>query len=62
MELFSTMSHDPQLCADALRGAAPGTEVFIASLPKGTPDQLVTAATQLRRSGVIPVPHIAARA
>ena len=39
-----------------------GTEVFIASLPKGTPDQLVTAATQLRRSGVIPVPHIAARA
>ena len=29
MELFSTISHDPQSCADALRGVAPETDVFI---------------------------------
>lgn len=39
-----------------------GTETFIASLPKGTADQMVVAASQLRRSGMTPVPHIAARA
>ncbi len=38
-----------------------GAEVFIAALPDDTPDQLVATAAQLRRCGLAPVPHIAAR-
>jgi methylenetetrahydrofolate reductase (NADPH) len=39
----------------------PGTETFIACLPKTTTDQIVFAATRLRRAGMIPVPHVVAR-
>ncbi len=38
-----------------------GTEVFIASLPTVKPDQVIGAAVRLRRAGLIPVPHLAAR-
>ena len=38
-----------------------GTEVFIASLPKGVPGAMVDAAVRVRRSGYVPVPHLAAR-
>jgi methylenetetrahydrofolate reductase (NADPH) len=41
---------------------APATEVFIAYLPRSTPEQLVVCATELRRHGLTPVPHIVARA
>jgi methylenetetrahydrofolate reductase (NADPH) len=40
---------------------APGSQVFIASLPGDTIDNLVAAAVQLRQSGLLPVPHIVAR-
>jgi methylenetetrahydrofolate reductase (NADPH) len=38
-----------------------GTETFIASLPKGRLDDVVDAAVRLRRAGLVPVPHLAAR-
>lgn len=38
-----------------------GNEVFIASLPKDTPEKLTAAAVKLRRLGLTPVPHIVAR-
>jgi methylenetetrahydrofolate reductase (NADPH) len=38
-----------------------GTEVFIASLPKGNWDAVVDAAARLRSGGLTPVPHLAAR-
>jgi methylenetetrahydrofolate reductase (NADPH) len=40
---------------------APGSEVFIASLPNDSLDGLVATAVQLRRAGLTPVPHIVAR-
>jgi methylenetetrahydrofolate reductase (NADPH) len=40
---------------------APGTEVFITSLPSDTDDRLVLAAIQLSNAGLHPVPHIVAR-
>ena len=45
----------------AVHRLPPGTEVFIANLPKDSHDMLVTAAARLRRAGLIPVPHIVAR-
>lgn len=44
--------------ADLLR---PGTEVFVANLPKESADVLVQAACRLREAGLEPVPHIVAR-
>jgi methylenetetrahydrofolate reductase (NADPH) len=38
-----------------------GTEVFIANLPKGSNDAVIEAASRLRKAGLTPVPHIAAR-
>lgn len=38
-----------------------GREVFIASLPKQTTQQLVETATELRDNGLVPVPHLVAR-
>ena len=38
-----------------------GAEVFIAAVPGETPDRMVEAAVRLRRSGLTPVPHVAAR-
>lgn len=40
---------------------APGSEVFIASLPNDNIERLVSVAVQLRNSGLTPVPHIVAR-
>ena len=39
----------------------PGTEVFLPWIPGADPTDLVQAAAQLRRAGMLPVPHIAAR-
>lgn len=39
----------------------PGTEVFITAVPTLAPDELVTAAAGLRRTGLEPVVHVAAR-
>jgi len=39
----------------------PGTEVFVANLPKETADVLVKACAELRQAGLEPVPHIVAR-
>ncbi len=44
--------------ADILR---PGSQVFIASLPKEKPDRQVEAAARLADAGMVPVPHIVAR-
>ena len=47
---------------EAVIGHAPrGAEVFVANLPRDGGDRLVAAATALRRAGLVPVPHIAAR-
>jgi len=40
---------------------APGSEVYIAAIPGESEDRIVAAAAQLRRGGLIPVPHIVAR-
>lgn len=39
----------------------PGTEVFIASLPKHKAEKQIDAAIALRKSALVPVPHIVAR-
>ncbi len=47
---------------DAARGRLrPGTEVFLTWIPGANPMDLVVAATQLCRAGMLPVPHIGAR-
>lgn len=47
---------------DALAAlVAPGTEVFLSTLPHVTLDKQVAAARQVRAAGLEPVPHIAAR-
>jgi methylenetetrahydrofolate reductase (NADPH) len=46
----------------AMAAALPrGTEIYITAVPKLTADELVTAATRIRASGLEPVAHIAAR-
>lgn len=45
----------------AVKTLPKNTETFIASLPKGNLDAVVSAAARLRRGGLIPVPHLAAR-
>jgi methylenetetrahydrofolate reductase (NADPH) len=39
----------------------PGSEVFVASLPNEGPEALIAACVKLGRSGLSPVPHLAAR-
>ncbi len=39
----------------------PGSEVFVANLPKESADVLVKACADLRKAGLEPVPHIVAR-
>lgn len=39
----------------------PGTEVFLTWIPGTNPMDMVAAAARLRHSGLLPVPHIAAR-
>jgi methylenetetrahydrofolate reductase (NADPH) len=54
-------------CGDAksIRAAeslmAPGSEIFITSLPSDKVDRSVAVAAELRDAGLIPVPHIVAR-
>jgi methylenetetrahydrofolate reductase (NADPH) len=40
---------------------APGSEVFITSLPSDKVDRCVAVAAELRDAGLVPVPHIVAR-
>jgi methylenetetrahydrofolate reductase (NADPH) len=39
----------------------PGSEVFVVSLPSDKEDRSVAVTAELRKAGLIPVPHIAAR-
>ena len=39
----------------------PGTEVFLTWIPGTNPIDMVAAAARLRHSGLVPVPHVAAR-
>ena len=47
--------------AEASARLPAGTRVFIASVPDETIDSVVAAAAHLRSSGLVPVPHVAAR-
>ena len=40
---------------------ASGTSVYVTAIPKAAPDETVGAAVALRRAGLEPVIHIAAR-
>jgi methylenetetrahydrofolate reductase (NADPH) len=40
---------------------APGTHVYVASVPRADKRQIVGRAAQLRKAGLVPVPHVAAR-
>src|SRR5437868_710727 len=40
---------------------APGQEVFVAAIPGEALDRVVAAAVQIRKAGLVPVPHIVAR-
>jgi methylenetetrahydrofolate reductase (NADPH) len=55
------VSNDMASIDTAGRLLRPGTEVFIASLPKHKAEKQIEAAVALRRSGLTPVPHIVAR-
>jgi methylenetetrahydrofolate reductase (NADPH) len=47
---------------DAMAEVLPcGTEVYVTAVPKLTADELVSAVTRLRRAGLEPVVHVAAR-
>ena len=39
----------------------PGSEVFVAAIPGESLDRVVAAAVQIRKGGLVPVPHIVAR-
>ena len=39
----------------------PGSEVFVAAIPGESLDRVVAAAAQIRKAGLVPVPHIVAR-
>src|SRR5262245_51920011 len=39
----------------------PGTRVFVSALARDTPDRAVAVAARLRRAGLEPLPHVAAR-
>lgn len=52
---------DPKVVDAALTRLDPGTEVFLTWIPGANPMDLVAPAAKLRRVGLIPVPHVAAR-
>lgn len=54
-------SNDKKSIAAAKDMMQAGSEIFVASLPKSTLDDLVTAAIQIKEAGMIAVPHIVAR-
>jgi len=39
----------------------PGTQVYVASVPRADKRQIVARAAQLKKAGLVPVPHVAAR-
>lgn len=52
---------EPKIMDAAAARLDPGTEVFLTWIPGADPMNMVAAATKLRRAGLLPVPHIAAR-
>jgi methylenetetrahydrofolate reductase (NADPH) len=52
---------DSRALDSAQERLSPGTEVFLTWIPGTSPMDMVGAATQLRRAGMFPVPHIGAR-
>jgi methylenetetrahydrofolate reductase (NADPH) len=52
---------DHKVVDAALSRLDPGTEVFLTWIPGANPMDLVGPAARLRRAGLIPVPHVAAR-
>ena len=60
---FSVEATRPSLAEiEKLAGILPaGTEVYITAVPKLSEDELVNAAAELRRMGLEPVAHLAAR-
>ena len=54
-------SRDAASVAAAAATMRPGTEVFVANLPREGADVLVAAARTLKLAGLSPVPHIVAR-
>ena len=52
---------EPKIVDAAAARLDPGTEVFLTWIPGADPMNMVAAATKLRRAGLLPVPHIAAR-
>lgn len=52
----------PEAIDEAIRSQlARGTSVYITALPGASPEHVVAAAARLRRAGLRPVPHLAAR-
>ena len=52
----------PRAIAEALDSLIPsGTSIYITAIPGVTTDEVVGAAVRLRRGGLNPVPHVAAR-
>lgn len=54
-------SRDTASLGAVMEHMRPGSEVFVANLPKESADVLVKACAGLRRAGLEPVPHIVAR-
>lgn len=52
---------DSQALEAAHRRLSPGTEVFLTWISGTNPMDMVAAASKLRRAGLFPVPHVAAR-
>jgi methylenetetrahydrofolate reductase (NADPH) len=52
---------DSKALESAERRLSPGTEVFLTWIPGTNPMDMVEAASRLRRAGLLPVPHVAAR-
>ncbi|MGE0255541.1 MAG: methylenetetrahydrofolate reductase [Alphaproteobacteria bacterium] len=58
LEVSTRRAADVEACRD---GFAPGTEVYITSLPGDAPADTTRTAAALARAGLVPVPHVAAR-
>ncbi len=52
---------EAKVAGESLARLDPGTEVFLTWIPSADPMEMVALATNLRRAGVVPVPHIGAR-
>src|SRR3569832_3022236 len=56
----ATWPKPEEIAASAARVPA-GTEIYLTAVPAQTQDELVTAARNVRRAGLEPVVHVAAR-